>query len=70
MSTPNISFLGPSRVFPRIYFVLFCFMFECFAYMYVCAMYMPSTQGCQKGALDTLELELQTVVSHHVGARY
>lgn len=32
--------------------------------MYVC---VPSEQGGQKIALDTLGVELKTVVSHHVG---
>lgn len=32
---------------------------------HICAWYVP---GGQKRALDPLKLELQTIVSHHVGA--
>ena len=37
----------------------------CFVSMYVC---VPHVIGVQKGVLGALELELQMVVSHHVGA--
>jgi len=36
--------------------------------MYVYVPCACSTHGGYKKALDTLELELQVVVSHHVGA--
>lgn len=39
-------------------------MHVCFAYMYVCVLFMP---GDQKRAPDALELELQTAVSCHLG---
>lgn len=34
----------------------------------LCAMCVPGTYKCQKRAPDPLELELQIVVSHQVGA--
>ena len=34
----------------------------------LCTTYMPGAYGVQKRVLDPLELELQTVVSHHVDA--
>lgn len=37
--------------------------------MYVRTMCMPGTFRGQGRASDTLEVELQTVVSHHMGAR-
>ena len=43
-------------------------MYEYFyLYIYMCV-YLPVAHGVQKRALDPLELELQMVVSHHVGA--
>lgn len=38
-----------------------------FTIIYICAQHACSVG--QKRVLDPLELELQTVVSHHVGAR-
>lgn len=37
--------------------------------MYVCMMCVLGTLGGQKRALDSLELKLQMVVIHHMGAR-
>ena len=34
----------------------------------LCTTHIPGAVGAQKGALDPPELELQTVVSRHVGA--
>jgi hypothetical protein len=39
---------------------------ECFACM--CPTDVPGTRGGQKTTSDTLELELQLVLSHHLGA--
>lgn len=36
--------------------------------MCVCTMYMPSVYEGQKTMLDLLRLELQTVLSHQMGA--
>lgn len=41
-------------------------MYNSFACIYVC---MPGALGGQKTVSEPLELELQVVVSHHVGAR-
>lgn len=35
----------------------------------VCSMCMPGVLGGQKGETESLQLELQMVVIHHVGAR-
>jgi hypothetical protein len=35
----------------------------------MCTLYMPGTHTAQKKTLDSPELELQKVVSHHEGAR-
>ena len=43
-------------------------MYECFAYMYVCAPRSCSAFRGQKRAENLLKLELQMVVSHHTGA--
>ena len=37
-------------------------------YIYVCMICMPGTFTEQEQALDPLELQLEVVVSHHVGA--
>jgi hypothetical protein len=34
----------------------------------MCNTWMPATHAGQKNALDPLELELQMIVNHHVGA--
>lgn len=36
--------------------------------MCLCTIYVPGILGGQKTVLDVLELELQMVVSYHVGA--
>lgn len=47
---------------------MYYFACECLpAYMYYTTC-IPVTLRCQKGVSDTLELELQKVVSHQVGA--
>lgn len=43
-------------------------MCECFAFMHVCTLYVSGAHGDQKRVLDPLELELETVMRHHVGA--
>jgi hypothetical protein len=40
----------------------------CVACLYVCASYVCLVSRLQKRVLDCLKLELQMVVSHHVGA--
>ena len=52
--------------FPRGFYFLIYFR-ECFVCMYVCTPCMYSTHRGQQRVL-TLELELRTVMSHHVGA--
>lgn len=37
-------------------------------YLHVCLCFAGGVHGDQKKALDALELELEIVVSHHVGA--
>jgi hypothetical protein len=49
------------------YFLILCVWLFCL-HVYLCTMYVPGAQGGQKRALDSLELKLQTVVSHSVGA--
>ena len=44
-------------------------MYECFTFMYVCALHVYSTHRNQKRASDPLELELQTVMSCPTRAR-
>jgi hypothetical protein len=41
----------------------------CFAYIFLYTICVPVACRGQKRASDTLELELQMVVSRHVGAR-
>ena len=41
---------------------------ECFACMYICTLYAYRVHRDQKRGSDPLELELQMVVGHHVGA--
>ena len=41
-------------------------MYECLAYMCICAPQVYSACEGQKRALDSLKLELQAVVSHQV----
>ena len=43
-------------------------MCGCFAYVYACVPHACNARGCQKWALEPLGLELQMVVSHHVGS--
>lgn len=43
-------------------------MYEGFAFMYVCAPHVCSACEGQMKALDRLEMQLQTAVSHHMGA--
>lgn len=43
-------------------------MFVCYATMYVCVACTCSDCGGQKREPDPLDLELQTVGSHHVGS--
>ena len=43
-------------------------MYGYFVCMYVCVLCVPGTGGGQKRASYLLELELQMVVNHHVGA--
>lgn len=45
------------------------YMCRCFTDMYVHEPYVFSVHSGQKRTLDSLKLELQTVASHHVGAR-
>lgn len=58
----------------RVFFLKTCFIFEflkvlcvCFICMYVCTTCMPGALGGWKVS-DSVELELQMVVSCHVGA--
>ena len=46
------------------------YVYECFAYVYVFVpcVHMPGALRDQKRALGPLELELQMIVSHHLGA--
>jgi hypothetical protein len=41
---------------------------ECFACMYICTLYAYRVHRDQKRGSDPLELELQMVEGHHVGA--
>lgn len=41
-------------------------MCECFACMFICTTCVPGAHGGRKKASDPLEMELQTIVSHHV----
>lgn len=45
----------------------YCYVYECFACTKACAPLACSAFRGQKGASDSLELELQMVVSLHVG---
>lgn len=36
-------------------------------YMYVSALYVPGACGSQKGALDSLQLKLEMVVTNYMG---
>ena len=45
--------------------VLFSYLWKCFACVYIC---VPHVHEGQKTVSGPLELELQTVVSSHVGA--
>lgn len=49
------------------YFILFC-MWECFACVHLCVQFvcLVSVEDKTK-TLDTLELEIGIIVSHHVG---
>jgi hypothetical protein len=49
-------------LFKRAMFILF-YTFECFICMYVCGPCTCSTQGGQKTAFDSREVELQIVMS-------
>ena len=42
---------------------------QCFVCIYVCAPHAYTAQGGQQKVLNLLELELQMVMSCHVGAR-
>lgn len=44
-------------------------MGECFACIHVSISHVSSVCGGQNWVLDPLELELQMVLNHHVGAR-
>lgn len=50
------------------FIILMCYVYQSFAYFYVCTICMFSTQEGQQRALGTLELELQMVESQHVEA--
>jgi hypothetical protein len=45
------------------------YLYESFASMHVCTSYVSRMLGSQKRVADPLDLESQTVVSHHVGVR-
>ena len=47
------------------YFLLYCI---CMYVLHICMCAMFDARRSQKRASDSLELELQVVVSHHVGA--
>lgn len=49
----------------RTFFV--CLFLTIFLYMGSCAMPVPGTLRGQKLVLDPLELELQVIISYHVG---
>jgi hypothetical protein len=60
-----------------VFFFCFCFfkdflkkfyVYEYFAFEYGCALLIPDAFRCQKRIVDLLQLELQVVVSSHVGA--
>lgn len=44
-------------------------LYECFACMYVCVQCTSMISRGQKRESNALELELQLVVNHHVGAK-
>lgn len=51
----------------KCFYILWILVFGVHACL--CTMCMPVAHEGQKGALDSLELELSTVVSHNLGAR-
>ena len=59
--------LLPFVLFLKMYLLLF-YVYECFAWMYVCTSHVYCAHGSQKRELDVLELELQVIVSHYADA--
>lgn len=53
---------------PILIHVFYVFGCSVYMYVYVPHVYLPDVQRGQNRALDPLKLELQTVVSHYVGA--
>lgn len=54
--------------FSSIFIYLANYLFLLYACMLACVFHVHSAHGGQKGAPDPLELELQTLVSHPMGA--
>lgn len=46
------------------------FKYRCSACMCMCTVYMPGARGGQKRELDSMALELQTVVSYHLVSNF
>lgn len=56
------------KILVYFYFICMGVVHGCFASVYVCVPHACSVSGCQKRALELLELELQVAVRHHVDA--
>lgn len=54
-------------LFCYLFLNLYFYLYMCFAFMYICVQCVYRTCGGQKKALNSLELELLTAVSCHVG---
>jgi hypothetical protein len=57
-----VRFVFQTNVLPKVLF----YVYGCFACMFVCAPWAMPTRS--EEGIDSLKLELQRVVSHHVGA--
>lgn len=59
----------PNAIIPNKHRETIFYMYECFVCLCVCSTCTTSAHGNQNKAPDSLELESQRAVSHHVGAR-
>lgn len=59
---------GRKRTVNHSFYFLILYMYGSFTCMCLCTTYVPSACREQKRSSDPMELELLTIVCHHVGA--
>lgn len=62
----NMLNIFPIIVDPFFFLIILCVWIFCL-HVYLCSTHMPGTQGIQKKVLDSLGLEVEMFLSHHVG---